>query len=401
MLIIPNEEKLETLAPKDFHTETTSMIRSITRRWDYCIASIPTNKPLLDAYYPIINAVLENSRTPELEYVLIGIPVSASEENMELDELANQFLETERASADANDAIDAYIEDGYVRFFQYHMTDNFPAVIYHLTYEIGTHGQLDCDIEHNQFTLILPSSTLPNGFSDVKTDLILNGFRIVLVDPCAEVEDRYHYTVSFLKEDLYTYNSEIEFHPYYTREIPELRAEKIRTLRDFEVQNSADENRKSLRYCNVFYTDTKSYDKEHNSYYPSKELAETLLCQVQEWEIGEYPDLESLQTSVLYYIGIPDGDDVEALDNSGFSDQVSFTTCEANTMKCFEEALERLGILGHKTEFNKDFEANYIFVETYLTKSQIEKVLVRNLPTMVNRVEVIVIRRSPLKKGEN
>ena len=400
MLNIPEEDKLKTLTAKDFHTETTSMIRSITRRWDYCIASIPTDKPLLDAYYPIINAVLENSRTPELEYVLIGIPVSTSEENMELSELANQFLETERASVDANYGIDSYIEDGYIRFFQYRMTDNFLAVIYHLAYEIGTHGQLDCDIEHNQFTVIL-TFPLPSGFRDIKTDLILNGFRIVIVDPCTKMKDGYHYTVSFLKEDLYTYNSEIEFHPYYTREIPELRAEKIRTLRDFEVQDSPNENRKSLRYCNVFYTDTKSYDKDHNSYYPSKELAETLLCQVQEWEIGEYPDLESLQTCVLYYIGIPDGDEVETLDNSGFSDQVSFTTCEANTMKCFEEALERLGIVGHTTEFNKDFEANYIFVETYLTKSQIEKVLVRNLPTMVNRIEVIVIRRSPLKKGEN
>ena len=401
MLNISKEDKLKTLTPKDFRTETTSMIRSITRRWDYCIARIPNDQPLLDAYYPIIKAVLENSRTPELEYVLIGIPVSASEENMELGDLANQFLESEKSSVDANDEIDSYIEDGYVRFFQYHMTDNFPAVIYHLAYEIGTHGQLDCDIEHNQFTLILPSSTLPSGFSDVKTDLILNGFRFVLVEPCTEVEDRYHYAVSFLKEDLYTYNSEIEFHPYYTREIPELRAEKIRTLRDFEMRDIPDENRKSLRYCNVFYTDTKIYDKEHNSYYPSKELAETLLCQVQKWEIEEYPDLESLQTCVLYYIGIPDGDEVETLDNSGFSDQVSFTTCEANTMKSFEEALKRLGIVGHRSEFNKDFGADYIFVETYLTKSQIEKVLVRNLPTMVNRVEVIVIRRNPLKKGEN
>ena len=400
MLNIPKEEKLKTLTAEDFHTETTSMIRSITRRWDYCIASVPTDKPLLDAYYPIINAVLENSRTPELEHILIGIPVSTSEENTELSDLANRFLETERASEDANEDIDSYIEDGNVHFFQYHITDNFLAVIYHLAYEIGTHRQLDCDIEHSQFTVIL-TFALPSGFRDIKTDLILNGFRIVIVDPCADVENRYHYAVSFLKEDLYTYNSEIEFHPYYTREIPELRAEKIRTLRDFEVQDSPNENRKSLRYCNVFYTDTKSYDKEHNSYYPSKELAETLLCQIQEWEIGEYPDLESLQTCVLYYIGIPDGDEVETLDNSGFSNEVNFTTCEANTMKCFEKALKRLGIVGHKTEFNKDFEANYIFIETYLTKSQIEKVLVRNLPTMVNRVEVIVIRRSPLKKGDN
>lgn len=400
MLNIANEEKLKTLAPKDFHTETTSMIRSITRRWDYCIARIPNDQPLLDAYYPIINAVLENSRTPELEHILIGIPVSTSEENTELSDLANRFLETEKASEDANEDIDSYIEDGNVHVFQYHMTDNFLAVIYHLAYEIGTHGQLDCDIEHSQFTLMLPSP-LPSGFSDVKTELILNGFRIVVVDPYMEIKDIHHYAVSFLKEDLYTYNSEIEFHPYYTREIPELRAEKIRTLRDFEVQDSPNENRKSLRYCNIFYTDTKSYDKEHNSYYPSKELAETLLCQIQEWEIGEYPDLESLQTCVLYYIGIPDGDEVETLDNSGFSNEVNFTTCEANTMKCFEKALKRLGIVGHNTEFKKDFEANYIFVETYLTKSQIEKVLVRNLPTMVNRVEVIVIHRSPLKKGDN
>lgn len=117
MLNIPKEEKLKTLEPKDFHTETTSMIRSITRRWDYCIASIPTDKPLLDAYYPIINAVLENSRTPELEHILIGIPVSTSEETTELSDLANRFLETERASEDANDDIDSYIEDGNVHFF--------------------------------------------------------------------------------------------------------------------------------------------------------------------------------------------------------------------------------------------------------------------------------------------
>lgn len=395
----PREEVyFHPLLGANFHQEFTSDIAAVTRRWDLCQAKFPKEKSKSSCYMHIIDTIMENSFFDHHEFFLIGLP--SREKNLETDivpvPVINEFFEASTNGKYRGGSLSRFrelVKTEQIQFFCFNPSNPVEVMIGQIYQKVFEIGNFKCQIpsrissyDRSYFTVLIPDlATL----KPILTNLLPDGIRVVTVDNRTTLEKPY-YRVSFPSKDYYRYDCPIKFHEEYNVYIPYLHFVEKKELirRDSESTN----------YCNIWYYDINGYDESHDSFYPSQDLVQSLLYQLEETEFHQYPKLKKTQDAEIFHIKIPGCTDIAVLNY--FRNSISYVdtvTCRTNTIGSLNTAFDQLKISHYRDDerfsYEKDKYLSYVFIETALPKNKVEKVIQGHLKKLGHHTEFVVIKR--------
>lgn len=395
---IPQTEVHFHLLPgANVHQELTTDITAVTRRWDLCQAKFPTEKSDFRCYMDMIDAIRENVSHIHQQFFLIGLLSSAKSSEVDITSTVNEFLETCTHGERKGGSISRFrelVESERIQFFRINPNDPIAITIgriYQKVFEIGNFkSQSPSHIsiyDRSYFTVVIPEL---GNLNTILMNLLPDGIRVVTVDNRTPISNPC-YKLSFPSKDYYRYDCPIVFHKEYDVNIPDLHFDEKKELM---IQNP-----ESTNYCNIWHYDTKSYDDAHDTYYPSQDLIQSLMYQLQETEFHQYPKLKEVRDAEIYHIRIPGCSDITKLNH--FKNSLSCidnVTCRTNTIDSLNAAFNHLKINHYRDDerfsYEKDEYLSYVFIETALSKDKIEKVIRDNQKKLSHHTEFVVIQRT-------